>query len=152
MDRPLRPLFPKGYRKDTQVIATVLSSDKTTPTDVLGLTGASAALHISDIPWAGPVVGVRVARVDGEFHAYPSFEQVAQSDIDLVCEGASSYLLMIDSMIESNPDSKDLLKIGAQSYSGSVAALQACDAPREPGSAPGRPRRHAGPHRPGRRR
>ena len=54
-----------------------------------------------------------------------------QSDIDLVCEGASSYLLMIDSMLESDPDSRELLKIGAQSYSGSVAALQSCGAPRE---------------------
>ncbi len=52
MDRPLRPLFPKGFKKDTQVIATVLSADKVNPTDVLAMTGASAALHISDIPWA----------------------------------------------------------------------------------------------------
>ena len=66
MDRPLRPLFPKGFKKDTQVIATVLSADKVNPTDVLAMTGASAALHISDIPWAGPIVGIRVSRVDGE--------------------------------------------------------------------------------------
>src|SRR6202041_2210808 len=56
MDRPLRPLFPEGFRKDTQIIATVLSSDKQNKADVLALTGASAALHISDIPWNGPVV------------------------------------------------------------------------------------------------
>src|SRR5690606_21674705 len=75
MDRPLRPLFPDGYKKDTQVIATVLSSDKTNPTDVLAMTAGSAALHISDIPWNGPIAGVRVARVDGEFVPYPTFEQ-----------------------------------------------------------------------------
>src|SRR5919109_1280934 len=71
IDRPCRPLFPEGYKGDTQLIATVLSSDKVNPTDVLALTGASAALHISDIPWAGPIVGVRVSRVNGEFIAYP---------------------------------------------------------------------------------
>ena len=73
IDRPLRPLFPKGFRKDTQVIATVLSSDKLNPTDVMALTGGSAALHISDIPWDGPVAGIRVGRIEGEFISYPTF-------------------------------------------------------------------------------
>src|SRR3954451_15608032 len=67
MDRPLRPLFPEGFRRDTQIIAPLLSFDKTNPTDVLALTGASAALLLSDIPWAGPIVGIRVCRVNGEF-------------------------------------------------------------------------------------
>src|SRR5215831_6518110 len=58
IDRPLRPLFPEGYRKDTQVIATVLSSDKITQTDVMALTAASTALHVSDIPWDGPIAGI----------------------------------------------------------------------------------------------
>src|SRR6187431_518103 len=80
MDRPLRPLFPDGFKKDTQVIATVLSSDKENPTDVLAMTGASAALHVSDIPWDGPIVGIRVARVDGEFIVFPTFEQSSKSD------------------------------------------------------------------------
>src|ERR1700722_10549741 len=71
MDRPLRPLFPEGYRNDTQIIASVLSADKINPTDTLALTGASAALHVSDIPWAGPLTGVRVARCAGEFIAFP---------------------------------------------------------------------------------
>src|SRR5689334_25381394 len=84
IDRPCRPLFPDGFRNDTQVIATVLSSDKDNPTDVLAMTAASAALHISEIPWSGPIAAVRVARVDGEFVAYPTFEQQTQSDIDLV--------------------------------------------------------------------
>ncbi len=96
IDRPLRPLFPKGYRKDTQVIATVLSSDKSTPTDVLALTAASAALHISDIPWDGPIAGVRVARVDGELIAYPTFEQIAQSDIDLVVAATKDAIVMVE--------------------------------------------------------
>jgi polyribonucleotide nucleotidyltransferase len=80
MDRPLRPLFPEGYRKDTQVIATVLSTDRTNPTDVLALTGASAALHISDIPWSGPICGMRVARVEGELVVYPTFEQSEKAE------------------------------------------------------------------------
>ena len=96
MDRPLRPLFPEGYRSDTQVIATVLSADKINPTDVLSLTGASAALHVSDIPWAGPIVGIRVARVEGAFIAYPTFEQQAASDIDLVVAASKDAIVMVE--------------------------------------------------------
>jgi polyribonucleotide nucleotidyltransferase len=96
MDRPYRPLFPEGYRNDTQVIATVLSSDKDNPTDVLAMTGGSAALHISDIPWGGPIVAVRVARVDGEFVAYPTFEQQAKGDIDLVVACSKDAIVMVE--------------------------------------------------------
>src|SRR5215475_10485143 len=84
MDRPLRPLFPEGFKKDTQIIATVLSSDKQNKADVLALTGASAALHISDIPWNGPVVGVRVGRREGELMVYPTATDLETCDIDLV--------------------------------------------------------------------
>lgn len=96
MDRPLRPLFPKGFKKDTQVIATVLSSDKLNPTDVLAVTGASAALHISDIPWEGPVAGIRVARIDGEFIAYPTFAQMHESDIDIVVAASRDAIVMVE--------------------------------------------------------
>jgi polyribonucleotide nucleotidyltransferase len=96
IDRPCRPLFPEGYRNDTQVIATVLSSDKDNPTDVLAMTGASAALHISDIPWNGPIAAVRVARVDGEFVAYPTFEQQARGDIDLVVACSKDAIVMVE--------------------------------------------------------
>ena len=96
MDRPLRPLFPEGFKKDTQVIATVLSSDKTNPTDVLAMTGASAALHISDIPWAGPIVGIRVARVEGEFVVYPTFEQSEHADIDLTVACTKDAIVMVE--------------------------------------------------------
>jgi len=96
MDRPLRPLFPEGFRRDTQVIATVLSADKTNPTDILALTGASAALHISDIPWNGPVVGIRVGRINGEFLANPTFEQQAASDIDLVVAASRDAIVMVE--------------------------------------------------------
>ena len=96
MDRPLRPLFPDGFRRDTQIIATVLSADKINPTDVLALTGASAALHISEIPWGGPVVGIRVGRIEGEFIAYPTFEQQEKSDIDLVVAASKEAIVMVE--------------------------------------------------------
>ncbi len=96
MDRPLRPMFPKGYKKDTQIIATVMSSDAENPTDVLALIGASAALHISDIPWDGPVVGVRVARVDGSFVAYPTFAQIEAADIDLTVAATKDAIVMVE--------------------------------------------------------
>ncbi len=96
MDRPLRPLFPEGYKKDTQVIATVLSSDKDNPTDVLAMSTASAALHISDIPWSGPIAGMRVARVDGELVALPTFDQSAKADIDLIVACTKDAIVMVE--------------------------------------------------------
>ncbi len=96
MDRPLRPLFPDGYKKDTQVIATVLSADKVNPSDVISLTGASAALHISDIPWDGPVVGVRVCRIEGDFVLYPSFAQQAVADLHLVVAASRDAIVMVE--------------------------------------------------------
>jgi polyribonucleotide nucleotidyltransferase len=96
IDRPCRPLFPEGYKGDTQVIATVLSSDKVNPTDVLALTAASCALHISDIPWAGPIVGVRVSRVNGDFIAFPTFEEQAAADIDMVVACSKDAIVMVE--------------------------------------------------------
>jgi polyribonucleotide nucleotidyltransferase len=96
MDRPLRPLFPDGFKKDTQVIATVLSSDRENPTDVLAMSTASAALHISDIPWSGPIAGMRVARVDGELVALPTFDQSAKADIDLIVACTKDAIVMVE--------------------------------------------------------
>ncbi|HSN98278.1 MAG TPA: polyribonucleotide nucleotidyltransferase, partial [Candidatus Nanopelagicales bacterium] len=96
MDRPLRPLFPDGFKKDTQVIATVLSSDKLHKTDVLALTGASAALHISDVPWDGPLAGVRVGRIDGEFVAYPTIADLERSDMDMVVACSRDAIVMVE--------------------------------------------------------
>src|SRR5690606_24051217 len=67
IDRPCRPLFPDGYRNEIQIVATVLSVDKENQSDILALTGASAAIHMSPIPWAGPIAGVRVGRIDGKW-------------------------------------------------------------------------------------
>jgi polyribonucleotide nucleotidyltransferase len=96
MDRPLRPLFPDGFKKDTQVIATVLSSDRENPTDVLAMSTASAALHISDIPWSGPIAGMRVARVEGELVALPTFDQSAKADIDLIVACTKDAIVMVE--------------------------------------------------------
>ncbi len=96
MDRPLRPLFPDGFKKDTQIIATVLSSDKQNKADVLALTGASAALHISDIPWNGPIAGIRVGRKNGEFIAYPTVAEIEECDIDLVVACSRDAIVMVE--------------------------------------------------------
>lgn len=96
IDRPLRPLFPEGFKRDTQVIATVMSSDRSNPTDVLAMIGASAAVHLSDIPWNGPLAGVRVASVEGELIAYPTFEQLAKSDLDLTVAVSREAIVMVE--------------------------------------------------------
>jgi polyribonucleotide nucleotidyltransferase len=104
MDRPCRPLFPEGFRNDTQVIATVLSSDKENPTDVLAMTAASAALHISEIPWGGPFAAVRVARVGGELMSFPTFEQLAKSDIDMVVACSKEAIVMVEGGAAEAPE------------------------------------------------
>jgi polyribonucleotide nucleotidyltransferase len=96
MDRPLRPLFPEGYRKDTQVIATVLSSDKQNKGDVLALTAASCALHISDIPWEGPLVGLRVARIGGELMINPTVADLEKADIEMVVACTKDAIVMVE--------------------------------------------------------
>ncbi len=96
IDRPCRPLFPEGYRNDIQIIATVLSADKIHTTDVLALIGASTALHISDIPWAGPIAGVRVGRIDGRLVANPTFDEMAKSDLDLMVAASRDAIVMVE--------------------------------------------------------
>ncbi|MDR0532390.1 MAG: polyribonucleotide nucleotidyltransferase [Verrucomicrobiales bacterium] len=95
-DRPLRPLFPKGYFYDTQIIALLLSADGVNEPDILTINGASAALMVSDIPFAGPVGAVRVARVDGQFIANPVQAQIEVSDLDLVYAGIENEPIMIE--------------------------------------------------------
>src|ERR1700727_3091979 len=89
-DRPLRPLFPKGYLYDTQIISILLSADGEHDPDMLSINGASAALMVSDIPFAGPVAAVRVGRINGNFVADPSHSQRGQSDLDLVYVGTKN--------------------------------------------------------------
>src|SRR5581483_5997108 len=96
IDRPSRPLFPKLWRNETQVIGTVLSFDKENPTDVLAMTGAACALHLSDIPWAGPYAAVRVGRVNHEFVVNPTFAQSEQSELDLVVAATRDAIVMVE--------------------------------------------------------
>ena len=96
IDRPLRPLFPKGYFSETQVIATVLSADLQNNPDVLALTGASCALGLSDIPFAGPVAGARVGYVDGGYVINPTTEELSRSSMDLVVACTRKAVVMVE--------------------------------------------------------
>lgn len=96
IDRPIRPLFPDGYRNETQIIAMVFSFDGENDPDILGAIGASAALAISDIPFDGPIGEVRVGRVNGEFVINPTFQQLAESDIELIVAGTSDSIMMVE--------------------------------------------------------
>lgn len=95
-DRPIRPLFPKGYAFETQVIVTVLSMDKINDPDVLAINGASAALMISDIPFEGPIACVRVGRVDGQLIANPTIEERKVSDISVIVAGSKTGITMVE--------------------------------------------------------
>jgi polyribonucleotide nucleotidyltransferase len=96
IDRPIRPLFPPGWRHETQIIALVLSADTQNDTDVLALTGASAALAMSEIPFHTPIAGVRVGLVDGEYVINPTYEQRKKSKIDLVVAGSRDGIVMVE--------------------------------------------------------
>ena len=95
-DRPIRPLFPEGYKDDIQLVITVLSTDQENEADVLGTVAASAALTISEIPFAGPVGAVRIGRIDGEFVVNPTFSQLAESDLDLIVSGTRDAIMMVE--------------------------------------------------------
>ncbi len=96
IDRPIRPLFPKKYAFETQVIATVMSVDMENEPDVVALTGASAALHVSSIPFQGPVAAVRVGRVNGEFIINPAAAVLADSDMNIVVAGSRDAVVMVE--------------------------------------------------------
>jgi polyribonucleotide nucleotidyltransferase len=117
IDRPIRPLFPEGYLNDTQIVATVLSADGAFPVDILASLGASAALHISDIPFAGPTAACQVARVDGQFIANPTPEQKAKSDMDIIVSGTKNGLLMVEGEAQfiTEADALAALRFGHQS-------------------------------------
>jgi polyribonucleotide nucleotidyltransferase len=103
-DRPLRPLFPKGMRNDIQVVGTVLSADQENDPDILMITGASAALTISDIPFDGPIAGARVGYMDGQFVINPTFAQLSDSDLDLVVAGTRDAVVMVEAGASEVPE------------------------------------------------
>ncbi len=114
IDRPLRPLFPGDYRNETQIVCFVVSADQENDADVLGMLGASAALMLSTIPWDGPIAGVRVGRVDGEWLINPTFSQLDYSDIDMVVAGTAESIVMVEgaSVEVSEADMLEALEVG----------------------------------------
>ena len=96
IDRSIRPNFPKGYRCETVVYATILSAESEAEPEALAIIGASMALHISDIPWAGPICGVRIAKVDGKLEVFPSREERERATVDLVISSGPQGLAMVE--------------------------------------------------------
>ena len=103
-DRPIRPLFPKGYIDEIQVMANVLACDRENDPDVLAILGASAALGLAPVPFQGPIAAVRVGRIDGEFVLMPTQEQIAASTLDLVVAGTKQSVLMIEGFAAQLPE------------------------------------------------
>src|SRR6186713_412962 len=96
IDRPIRPLFPSGWRHETQIIAMVLSADTEYDSDVLAITGASAALALSEIPFEKTIAGVRVGLVDGQYIINPTFKQRKESKLDLIVAGSNDGIVMVE--------------------------------------------------------
>ena len=103
-DRPIRPLFPEGYKDDIQLVITVLSTDQENEPDVLGTIAASAALTISEIPFAGPVGAVRVGRIGGEFVVNPTYSELAESELDLIVSGTRDAIMMVEAGAKLLPE------------------------------------------------
>ncbi len=103
-DRPIRPLFPEGYKDDIQLVITVLSTDQENEPDVLGTVAASAALTISEIPFAGPVGAVRIGRIGGEFVVNPTFSELADSELDLIVSGTRDAIMMVEAGAKLLPE------------------------------------------------
>ena len=138
-DRPLRPLFPKGYLYDTQIIGILLSADGEHDPDILFINGASAALCVSDIPFAGPVGAVRVGRIDGQFVANPAHSQRVMSDLDLVYVGTEHDVIMIEGEANELPEEDFIAALAfAHDQVGHLIAAQ-----KELTVAAGKPKRQA---------
>lgn len=137
IDRTLRPLFPKGYYCDTQIITSVISSDDEHDGDVLGGIGASLALHLSDVPFDGPMGEVRVGRVNGEFIINPTVSELKESDIDMVVGGSADSILMMEGEMDeiSEKDMLDAIKAAHE------AIKKLCDFQNELREEMGKPKR-----------
>ncbi len=136
VDRPLRPLFPDGYRNEVQVILTVLSLDPQIDPDIPALIGASAALAISGLPFAGPIGAARVGYIDNQFILNPTFRQTSQSMLDLVVAGTKNAVLMVESEARVLPEAVmlDAVLYGHQQMQAAIAAIDelAAEAGKEP--------------------
>ena len=126
IDRPIRPLFPKGYHNDVQVVATVLSVDMDNAPDVLAMVGASAALHLSQVPFMGPIAGVVVGLVDGEFIINPNQEQEEKSLMHLTVAGTADAVMMVEAGAKEVPEATilDAIMFGHEEIKKIVAAIE----------------------------
>jgi len=104
IDRSIRPLFPDGFLSETQIIVNVISSDQKNPGDILGILGASAALSISNIPFNGPIAGVRVGRIDNQFVLNPTLQELEQSQMDIVVAGSENSVIMVEGEAKEIPE------------------------------------------------
>lgn len=125
IDRPVRPLFPDGFRDEVQVIATVVSYDPNCEPDVIAITGASAALMLSNLPWDGPVAGVRIGRIDGKWIANPTNEEREKSDTDIVMVASEEAIVMVEGETEGLTEAEflDAMDFGTNAVK-DVLALQ----------------------------
>ncbi len=126
IDRPLRPLFPKGFALDTQVVATVISYDGVNQPDMLAMLGASAALSISGLPFEGPIGGARVGYINDEFVLNPTFEEMAESRLDLVVAGTDSAVTMVESEVDvlSEEQMLDAVMFGFDGFQSAVQGIK----------------------------
>jgi polyribonucleotide nucleotidyltransferase len=117
IDRPMRPLFPKGYMYDTQIMPTVISADMVNDPDTLAMVAASACVEVSDIPFNGPIAAVRVGRVDGQLIANPTLEQIKLSDVEIVVAGSRDAVMMVEGEAEflSEEEMLDAIFFGHES-------------------------------------
>jgi polyribonucleotide nucleotidyltransferase len=97
IDRPVRPLFPEGYKNETQIVATVISADEANDPDVIAITGASCAMFLSDIPFENPIAGVRVGLIEGKYVINPSYDERRDSQLNLVVAGTEEAIVMVES-------------------------------------------------------
>jgi polyribonucleotide nucleotidyltransferase len=126
-DRPLRPLFPKNYHYEIQVIGTVLVADQDTPYDTVSMVGASAALALSDLPFDGPIGAVRLGRsLDGEFILNPTYAQIAESDLDLVVAGTKEAITMVEAGANEVPENVmvEALQLAQQTVKAQAEAIE----------------------------
>src|SRR5581483_5492049 len=116
-DRPIRPLFPKGWYNEVQVQTVVLSADGENDPDILSIIGASAALSVSDIPWDGPLGAVRIGRINGKFIANPTHSEMLESDMDLIYVGNTQDIVMFEGSAKevSEEEFKAALQFGHES-------------------------------------
>lgn len=125
-DRPCRPLFPEGFLNEVQIIGQLLSADQINDADIAMINGASAALAISDIPWGGPIAGVRVGEIDGQFVANPNIEQMYSSSLDLIYVGTEQNMLMIEGSADQISEERfiEALAFGQQAIQPIIAAIK----------------------------